>query len=151
MRTTEQSSLTDALNECQVTELPSELSEDSDIWLVAIVKVRKCNGKANYAKAVNDGYGNPKIVKDFGTMAAIVRIDKIYPVEYLRKSAIPKIRDAKQFVTYLSMHGEDKERIAAMLPEETKGNIVEANEELNKIFLYYVIQDNLKQFYNKYL
>ena len=151
MRTTEQSSLVDALNECQVTELPNELSDDLGIWLVAIIKVRKCNGKVSYAKAVNDGYGNPKIIKDFGSIAAIVSIDKIYPIEYLRKSAIPRMKDAKQFITYLSLHGEDREKVASMLPEEAHGNIVKANKELGKLFLYYVIQDNLKQLCNKYL
>lgn len=150
MKTTEEISLAEVLNDCHVAELPAELT-GSRIWLIAIVKVRKRNGKVNYAKVVNDGYGRAKIVKDYGTPSVIHSIEKIYPLEYLHNTSVPRFRDAETMASYLARKGEDSEYVKTLIGEKSPNKALNESAELSRLFYYHVINDCIKQSQGKYL
>ena len=101
--------LTDALNCAGLSSLPKEATDN--FWMKAVVKVTKCDNSQNYAIAVNNAKGEPSVVRDFGNMARIIRIENVYPYYVMPKSAIPNLRNKQDIATYLnatiSMKTED--------------------------------------------
>lgn len=82
--------------------LPRLPKEDGDgMWIKAIVKVTKCDNSSNYAIALNSASGNPRIIRDFGNMARIKRIDNIYPYYVMPSEAIPDLRNKQSVIDYL--------------------------------------------------
>jgi hypothetical protein len=75
----EKETLDEALQYAHLPELPQIQEDDGRVWIMALAKVLKINGRENYAIVKADYYGKPKIVKDFGTVACIVKILEIYP------------------------------------------------------------------------
>lgn len=121
--------LTDALNCAGLSSLPKEATDN--LWMKAIVKVTKCDNSQNYAIAVNNTKGNPSIVRDFGNMARIVRIENIYPYYVLPKSAIPNLRNKQDIATYLnSTVGIGEEDVLQKLSRKKEDGTDKTAEEL---------------------
>lgn len=86
-----QKSLVLALAWCDLKALPQSDTKES-IWLRAIALVSKSDGSKNYAVYERDSDGNPKCIKDFGTICQIVNIDEIHPFYVLDPSKIPSFK-----------------------------------------------------------
>lgn len=125
----EQISLTEALSEARIPVLPNEWTNKSIHWVMAIVKVRKNNMKVNYAIAENDGEDKPIIVKDFGSSAKIVRVEKIYPYYFLTSGNIPDLRSKVEIIRYLSNYGYSEEEITQLLSTKNSDGKDKTDEE----------------------
>lgn len=100
MITNEEKTLSEALFCAGLTSLPKENSES--LWIKAIVKVKKCDNSNNYAIALNSADGKPSVIRDFGNMARIVKIENVYPFYIMPKDAIPDLRNRQDIIEYLS-------------------------------------------------
>lgn len=129
----EKESLYECLNVCLKNELPEEYKDEGkNNWARAIVHVVKCDNSNNYAVALNDGYGKPSIIKDFGNMAAIVRIDRIHVVDPIYNSMLPDLRNHSQIAIYLENMGEDIVKVKTMLSAEKLDGSSKTDEEKKK-------------------
>lgn len=125
----EEISLTDALSYAARTALPAEYDPKGQPWVLAIVHVTKCNGKSNYAIAENDGYGRPVITKDFGSVARIVKTNKIFPYILLNNMNLPDLRNHTDIVNYLSHRGYDENDVRYLLGTKDKGDTDKTEEQ----------------------
>lgn len=139
----EQLTYMEALSEAKLTALPDEYVGGSDrMWIKAIVKVRKCTGIACYAIAVNNGDNTPGIIRDFGSPAAIVRVENIYPYLWVDKAALPDLRNKQDIIDYLSDSGYNADDIAKMLSTKMPDGSQKSTEcqkkdkEIVKKFVY---------------
>ena len=66
----EKQSLLECLTWCSLKELPKE-DDGKDIYIAAVIKVRKADTTVSYAAVKRDVDGTDKIIKDFGTCAVI--------------------------------------------------------------------------------
>lgn len=151
---TEENTFQQALSEARVTELPKPYSKKSDrIWLKAIVHVIKCDNSRNYAIAVNDGTGNPIIVKDFGKTSKIVKVDGLYPFLAMGPSGIPNLQTQNEIIAFLSGFYKNSEReVEQMLSnanadgsEKTDEQKKADREEIKKRVYYAAIQYEIKR------
>lgn len=117
MLTPKQISLQAALKDFGLRELPRELQPD-EIWITAIGFVTKACGK-EYVKLVNED-DKPVVKKDYGTCAAIHKIDRIYPVDKLDKRFTPDLRSNKAIATFLEKNGENLQVVERLLTKEDK-------------------------------
>ena len=130
---TESNTLTQALSEARVTALPKPYSKKSDrIWLKAIVHVIKCDNSRNFAIAVNDGAGNPVIIKDFGKTSRIVKIDGLYPFLAMSPAGIPNLQTQNEIISYLSGFYKNSEYELENLLSDTNTDGSPKTEEQKK-------------------
>lgn len=122
--TYEEKTLAEAMSYAKVPKLPEEYKATGiKIWARAIVKVKKYNGRSNYALAVNDGSGSPRIVKDFGEMIGIKTFEAIYPYEYVTDEKMPSLRNKKDIIAFLGVYGYNEDDITALLANtDAEGN-----------------------------
>lgn len=132
----EKMSLVDCLSITRTNHL-NKPWDGKRIWLKAIIKVTKCDSSKNYAIAVNDGKNNPHIVRDFGNMARIVRVDEVYPYYYIHEDQKPDLRNKTDIVAYLTGSGYKKEDIESLL-SNTEPDGTEKTEEKKKSDKEYV-------------
>lgn len=125
--------MVDAMSFARVSDLKEW--DGKKVWLRAVVKVTKCDNSENYAVADNDGYGKPTIVRDYGNMASIVRIDKIYPALLLKNDDLPNFRMKKDVANYLVKNGYDEEEVNKLMSTEDKTpeQIKEDNEKIKSM------------------
>lgn len=133
MERIKEKSLIDCLAYCDLRDLPKEDTKEY-IWLKAIVLISKTDASQCYALAMKDENGNVKIVKDFGSVAAIHKIEKIYPFLLLDEKFMPtfetKTKDER--ITWLQRMGE-------------KDDLSQMNmKELNKKVLNVAMQNALR-------
>lgn len=113
--------LQSALQDFGIRELPKEWKPESNVvFLNGIALVRKVGGIQEYCRFVNNGFGLPAITKDYGTCAAIVSIDAIYPVEYVEKKFVPDLRSNKAIIAFLSKNGHNENVISQLLSKDGK-------------------------------
>ena len=150
--TIEQISLTEALSEARISELPKPIKNNNMIWIKAIVKVTKCTGASNYAIGINNGNGQPYIINDYGKTAKIVRIDGIYPYVYMDSRGIPDLRNKQEIISYLAENGFKEEETELLLSTKDKSGEnktpeqIKADREKIKYQVYYsAIQVELKK------
>ena len=87
--------LVDALSFCGVKELPEEL-KGKEVWIKAIALVTKRDGGQSYVAVERGTDGDKKIVRDFGSLSPVAKIEKMYPYMYLSETDVPKFtKDAK--------------------------------------------------------
>ena len=122
--TYKEKTLAEAMSYAKVPKLPEEYKATGmKIWVRAIVKVKKYNGRSNYALAVNDGSGSPRVVKDFGEMVGIKTFEAIYPYEYVTDEKMPSLRNKKDIIAFLSVYGYNEDDITALLANaDAEGN-----------------------------
>lgn len=89
-----QESLSECFNISGVKYLGDEL-KTSDIWVEAIALVKKNDMSYNYALVVYD-YGKPKIVRDFGSLSKIEKIESIYPYSFLNSNYLPSVNSREE-------------------------------------------------------
>lgn len=126
-------SLIDALSYCDLRDLPKK-DDKEFVWLKSLALVSKSDGTKSYALAIKDKNGNPKIVKDFGTVSAIRQVIEYYPFCMLDASFMPmfKTRAKDERIAWLEQMGEE-------------GNFGEISaKELDKKVLNVAIQQALK-------
>ena len=87
---TEQS-MFDCLAFCKLSQLP-EKEDGKSVWLNAIAKTRKNDGCYYYCYVERDKDGKPKIMRDFGAVRAIVKMEEFYPIVYLDSSYVKKFK-----------------------------------------------------------
>lgn len=122
--TYEEKTLAEAMSYAKVPKLPEEYKATGmKIWARAIVKVKKYNGRSNYALAVNDGSGSPRVVKDFGEMVGIKTFEAIYPYEYVTDEKMPSLRNKKDIIAFLGVYGYNEGDITTLLSNtDAEGN-----------------------------
>lgn len=120
----------DALNWAKISLMPDKLSKRSKkIWITAIVSVVKKDGSMNFAVAKNDGYGNPRLMKDFGNSAVIAYYKEIYPFDYVTEDCTPVLRNQGDILTYLSAHGFKEDVIQALMSDKKSDGKAKTDEE----------------------
>ena len=87
---TEQS-MFDCLAFCKLSQLP-EKEDGKSVWLNAIAKTRKNDGCYYYAYVERGKDGKPKIMRDFGAVRTIVKMEEFYPILYLDSSYVKKFK-----------------------------------------------------------
>lgn len=110
MDTIKEKSLVDALSYCDLRSLPQEDTKEY-VWLKAIGLVVKSDGSQNYAYVIKDVNGKPKIKKDFGSIASIVRYEKFYPFALLDEKYMPsfKTRAKEERIEWLVKMGSEED------------------------------------------
>lgn len=104
---TEQS-MFDCLAFCKLSQLP-EKEDGKSVWLNAIAKTRKNDGCYYYAYVERGKDGKPKIMRDFGAVRTIVKMEEFYPIVYLDSSYVKKFKKDEEgtalLVEYLKSEG----------------------------------------------
>ena len=91
MLTETEKSLFDCLAFCKLSQLP-EKEDGKSVWLNAIAKTRKNDGCHYYAYVERGKDGKPKIMRDFGAVRTIVKMEEFYPILYLDSSYVKKFK-----------------------------------------------------------
>lgn len=127
-------SLIEALSYCGVKELPEE-DKKENVWIKSIALVSKKDGSQAYVATVKDKEGNPRIIKDFGSIAAISSIDKHYPYLYLDAKDVPqfKTKEKQERIDWLKIYYPERDFSEAGL------------KELNRAVINVSIQEVLKR------
>lgn len=101
-------SLFDCLSFCKLSELP-EKGDGKSVWITAIAKTKKSDGNFYYAYIERGKDGKPKIMRDFGAIAAIVEHAEYYPILYLDSSYLKKFKKDEdgtaKLIAYLKSEG----------------------------------------------
>lgn len=99
----EKQSLLECLAWCSLKELPKE-DDGKDIYIAAVIKVKKADTTVSYAAVKRDTDGTDKIIKDFGTCAVIREVLGKYPYKFLNAEYMPKLKDfsRKSMVNFLA-------------------------------------------------
>ena len=104
---TEQS-MFDCLAFCKLSQLP-EKEDGKSVWLNAIAKTRKNDGCYYYCYVERGKDGKPKIMRDFGAVRTIVKMEEFYPILYLDSSYVKKFKKDEEgtasLVEYLKSEG----------------------------------------------
>lgn len=131
-------SLIDALSWASLRELP-EKDNGENIWIRALALVSKRDGSKAYVALVKGKDGEDRIIRDFGSVSMIVKIEEIYAFEYLDSSYIP---------TFDSKKKEDKIKWLSMQRPEVNYEDMSA-KELNKAILHVAMQNQLADIYKR--
>lgn len=113
--------LTSVLRYTRLRELPQE-DNGKNVWIMAIVRVRKSDGSTNYAVADKDADGKMRIMKDFGSVCSIFSIDNIYPFAYLGVEYMPvfKTQKKEERIEWLNKNAERRDYTGFTLKELDK-------------------------------
>ena len=133
MESIKEKSLISCLAALDLRDLPKEWDKE-DVWILAVGLVSKIDGTFSYAALRKDEDGDARVVKDFGNICAIRKIEKLYPYKYLDASFMPffKTRSKDERISWLELMGE-------------KDNFSEMSlKELDKKVLNVAIQQALK-------
>lgn len=137
MENIKEKSLINCLAALDLLDLPKEWDKE-DVWILAVGLVSKIDGTFSYAALRKDEDGNARVVKDFGNICAIRKVEKVYPYKFLDASFMPmfKTRAKDERISWLERMGE-------------KGDFSEMSaKELEKKVLNVVIQQALKDLNN---
>lgn len=121
MTNSAEKSLTSVLRYTRLRELPQE-DNGKNVWIMAIVRVRKSDGSTNYAVADKDADGKMRIMKDFGSVCSIFSIDNIYPFAYLGVEYMPvfKTQKKEERIEWLNKNAERRDYTGFTLKELDK-------------------------------
>lgn len=137
MESIKEKSLISCLAALDLRDLPKEWDKEN-IWILAVGLISKIDGTFSYASLKKDENGDARVVKDFGNICAIRRVEKVYPYKFLDASFMPmfKTRAKDERIAWLERMGE-------------KGNFSEMSaKELEKKVLNVAIQQALKALNN---
>lgn len=126
-------SLLSALQWASIRSLP-EKDNGEHVWVYALGLVSKRDGSKGYVALSKGEDGENKVVKDFGSISQIAKIEEIYPYLYLDGNFLPDFKNAKKEdrIKWLSMNG-------------VKGDLESKTaKELNKLVLCVAIKNHLK-------
>lgn len=131
-------SLIDALSWASLRELPKK-DNGENIWIRALALVSKRDGSKAYVALVKGKNGEDRIIRDFGSVSMIVKIEEIYAFEYLDSSYLP---------TFDSKKKEDKIKWLSMQRPEVNYEEM-SSKELNKAILHVAMQNQLADIYKR--
>lgn len=137
MESIKEKSLISCLAALDLRDLPKEW-DGEDVYILAVGLASKIDGTFSYVALKKDENGDARVVKDFGNICAIRKIEKVYPYKYLDASFMPmfKTRAKDERIAWLERMGE-------------KGNFSEMSaKELEKKVLNVAIQQALKALNN---
>ena len=137
MESIKEKSLISCLAALDLRDLPKEWDKEN-VWILAVGLISKIDGTFSYAALKKDENGDARVVKDFGNICAIRKIEKLYPYKYLDASFMPmfKTRSKDERISWLELMGE-------------KDNFSEMSlKELDKKVLNVAIQQALKALNN---
>lgn len=125
-------SLSDALNWAKIGELPEKQDKrkSKKIWIAAIALVTKVDNSRNYAVVFNDGFGQPRIKKDFGKIALIKSIDELYPYDFLMEVDRPLLKNQLDIRNYVVSYGSDPKKIDYLLSENEADGTPKSEEKV---------------------
>lgn len=130
----ERESLISALSYCSLRDLPEKYNGEN-VWIRSLAKVQKSDGSESYVLFCKDEKGNERMVKDFGSIAAVKRIVEYYPFEFLLETYMPKFKTAKkeERIAFLSKYDKDTDytKFTAKQLDEAVMNIA-LKTQLNK-------------------
>ena len=119
-------SLFDCLAFCKLSQLP-EKEDGKSVWVNAIAKTRKNDGCYYYCYVERDKDGKPKIMRDFGAVRAIVKMEEFYPIVYLDSSYVKKFKKDEEgtasLIEYLKSIGVKIDFESATRKDLDKENI----------------------------
>jgi hypothetical protein len=127
-------SLIDALAWAGVRELP-EVYDGENIYIKALALVAKRDGTTSYVATCKDILGVDKIVKDFGTIAQIVKTLEVRPYMYLDASFVPEFTTKKK---------EDRIKWLEIAAPNMKNLDAMSFKELNTAIINIAIQKQIK-------
>ncbi len=99
-------SLIDCLSHLNLKDLPKEW-DNENVYILAVGLVSKRDGSSNYVALKKDKDGNDKIAKDFGNIALLNKIEKVYPYRYLDERYVPtfKTKTKEERIEWLKQMG----------------------------------------------
>ena len=122
VKKTKENELMDALAFTGCTKLPRVVDmtkPQSKVWVRAIAQVAKVDGTWSYAVIRNEYGRRPKVVKTFGSIAAISSIKSVHPYEWLEASSVPKFKNEEDRIAFIAeCYGQDRERISPLSVED---------------------------------
>lgn len=104
-----QESLINALAYCGLRDVP-DIEDGENVWVKALAKVLKADGREYYVYVEKTDDGENRIVKDFGSIARIIKTLEYYPFSYLKGAYVPKFKTPKkdERIAYLKKYGVNK-------------------------------------------
>lgn len=110
MANVKEESLISCLSYIGLRDLPKEWDKEN-VYILAVGLVSKSDGTFNYVALKKDKNGKDKIVKDFGNIASLCKIEKVYPYKYLDAAYVPtfKTRAKEERISWLAKFGENKD------------------------------------------
>ena len=129
-------SLINALSWASLRELPSK-DDGEHIWIRALALVSKRDGSKGYVALAKGKNGEDRVIKDFGSISQIVKMEEVYPYSYLSDDYLPifETKTRQERINWLSMQR----------PEEDFSELT--MKELNKAILYIAMQNQLNDMY----
>lgn len=129
-------SLINALSWASLRELPSK-DDGEHIWIRALALVSKRDGSKGYVALAKGKNGEDRVIKDFGSISQIVKMEEVYPYSYLSDDYLPifETKTRQERINWLSMQR----------PEEDFSELT--MKELNKAILYIAMQNQLNDIY----
>lgn len=140
MLTQKEITLQAALQDFGLKDLPRMWDKNVSTMIDGIALVTKVGGTKEYVKVSFDGE-EVIVVRDYGTCASIINIDKVYAVNVLDKKFTPDLRSDKAIVTFLGKKGYDETVIESLLskdgktPEQSKSDRAKVKKYVNLVAL----------------
>ena len=125
-------SLISALSWASVRELPPK-DDGENIWIKALALVAKRDGSKAYVALVKGKNGEDRLIKDFGSVSQVVKIEEVYPTLYLDSSYLPQFDSKKR---------EDKIKWLSLQRPDVDYESMTA-KELNRAILHVAMQNQL--------
>lgn len=125
-------SLINALSWASLRELPQK-DNGENIWIKALALVSKRDGSKAYVALMKGKNGEDRLIKDFGTVSQIVKIEEVYAYSYLDSSYLPQFDSKKR---------EDKIKWLSLQRPDVDYESMTA-KELNKAILHVAMQNQL--------
>ena len=125
-------SLISALSHCSLRELPPK-DNGENIWIKALALVSKRDGSKAYVALMKGKNGEDRLIKDFGTVSQVVKIEEVYAYSYLDSSYLPQFDSKKR---------EDKIKWLSLQRPDVDYESMTA-KELNKAVLHVAMQNQL--------
>lgn len=122
MVTKETESLTQMLLEAKIPTLPQE-NDESKVWTLAIVKILRNTGVADYVIAQHDyfSWNEINVKSEMANVGIPKQILGIYPYDYLTSSDVPAVKDKQDIVTFLArVTHEDEEYLSSLTNDALK-------------------------------
>lgn len=106
MNKIKEKSLIDCLAYLDLKDLPKEWDKET-VYILAVGLAQKADGTQSYVALKKDEKGNDKIVKDFGTLGVVKKVNAVYPYRYLDERYMPtfKTKTKEERIEWLKQMG----------------------------------------------
>lgn len=101
-------SLFNALAFVERSKLPP-IWDGKSLWIRALCQVRKADNLLWWCYMERGDDGKPKVIRDFGSVSAIIEVVSIYPVSYLEQKYLRTFKEGEEekMKNYLKKCGVD--------------------------------------------